>query len=288
MNAQTKLSTLAGLALLMALTPAAHAINGCTNNWPLYGTYGMQFYGATAPNLAGGVGGVIAPLSSAGGSPVAAVAPLQSTGGIAVGFAQLTLDGAGGVSGISHANLNGAWSEGTVTGAYTVNNDCTLSLSLVDLSGASQNFTGAVVERGTGAVLIQTDAGTGVSAELQSTRNWCATPDLTGTFSFRSFGSMVGANSGGSAYSSVGLLSLDGQGNATATESRFVNGASYQVASSGAITVNADCSVAVALTPTTGSGNSLNFRGFLSSDETQMILVQTDANTAVRGSVMVQ
>jgi hypothetical protein len=270
MKVQTKFSS---LALCLALSPIAHAITGCSNSWPLQGSYAMQFHGATASSVTNGVGGVIL--------------PANFTGGQAVGYAQFTLDGMGVVAGVSHVNLNGAWSDGTITGAYAVNLDCTMSLSLVDSSGDTQSFTGAIVGQGRGAVLIQTDAGTGVSATLQSTRSWCtATPELAGTFGFSTTGSTLGTN--GAAYSSVGLLSLDGQGNASATESRFTSGASTQVTSTGSITVNADCSVAIALTSTGAPATTMNFRGYMVSDTSQIVLIQSDADTAVRGTVVVQ
>ena len=270
MKVQTKFSS---LALCLALSPIAHAITGCSNSWPLQGSYAMQFNGATASSVTNGVGGVIL--------------PTNFTGGQAVGFAQFTLDGMGVVAGVSHVNLNGAWSDGTITGTYTVNLDCTMSLSLVDSSGDTQTFTGAIVGQGRSAVLIQTDTGTGVSATLQSTRSWCtAAPELAGTFGFSTNGSTLGTT--GAAYSSVGLLSLDGQGNATATESRFTGGASTQVTSTGTITINADCSVAIALTSTGATATTMNFRGYMVSDTSQIVLIQSDANTAVLGTVVVQ
>lgn len=261
------------LALCLALSPVAHAITGCSNSWPLQGAYGMQFHGSTTSTMKAGVGGAILPASA--------------TSGLAVGYAQFNLDGTGVVTGTSHVNLNGAWADGVFTGTYTVSPDCTMSMALIDAAGATQSFTGAIVSQGRGAVLIQTDAGTGVSATLQRTSNWCmASPELAGTFGFSTVGSTVGAN--GAAYSSVGLLSLDGQGAAAATETRFVNGVSSQVTSTGALTINVDCSISMALTSTGTPATVTNFRGYLASEVGQIVLIQSDANTAVRGAVAVQ
>jgi hypothetical protein len=60
------------------------------------------------------------------------------------------------------------------------------------------------------------------------------------------------------------------------------------VTSTGSITVNADCSVAIALTSTGTPATTMNFRGYMVSDTSQIVLIQSDADTAVRGTVVVQ
>jgi hypothetical protein len=89
-------------------------------------------------------------------------------------------------------------------------------------------------------------------------------------------------------YSSVGIASLDGQGNIAAIESRYSAGPYLQVASSGTIIINSDCTAAISLTGTGASASSMNFLAIVSLDEKQLLFVQSDAGTATSGSLIAQ
>jgi hypothetical protein len=290
MNTQNVLRIVTGLALGMSLLPKAQAITGCGNNY-LSGAYGVQFSGTTAPNLDSGVGGTAAPASVLGPawkfeSRQHRNAAEDPAGWVVTGFAQLILDGAGNLFGNSAATLNGAWLEGPVTGAYTVNVDCSASFTLTDSGGGVQNFSGVLVNQGDSVVFLQTDPGSGISGTLRRSRNSCQTSDLAGSFGFQSAGTVPGAAT--AAYSSIGMINLDGQGNLTSIESRYADGSYVQVASSGTITVNLDCTVNLTLSPTGGSTNQVDFRGVIVNNEKEMLLVQSDAGTVVSGSAIVQ
>jgi hypothetical protein len=281
MNTQNVLRIVTGLMLGISLLPQAQAITGCGNNY-LTGAYGVRFSGTAMANLSSGVGGTpqlaISPVDTAAASPLS---------GLAVnGFARFILDGNGNLFGNSAATVNGTWSAGPVTGAYTVNVDCSASFTLTDAGGGVQNFSGVVVNQGDSAVLLQTDPGSGISATLRRTRNSCQTSDLAGTFGFQAAGTVQSAAT--AVYSSVGIINLDGQGNLTAIESRYADGSYVQVASSGTITVNLDCTLNMTLSPTGGSGNQVDFGGVVVNNEKEMILVQSDAGTVVSGSALVQ
>lgn len=199
------------------------------------------------------------------------------------GIARLFLDGAGTISGYSSVNLQGSWLQGNVIGTYTVNPDCSAAFSLTDASGNTENFGGTLVGQGDSAMILQTDAGTGVSGVLKRTRGFCQISDLSGSFGFQYAGIVVGPSN--SPYSSVGILSLDGQGNVTTQESRYRSGTYAQISSSGTITINPDCTAAVTLSST---GSSMNFWGVVSFDQKQLLLVQSDAGTATSATVVVQ
>jgi hypothetical protein len=283
MNART-LSLITGLATGLALAPSALAVNGCTNSL-MFGNYAMQFAGTAAPGVAIGIGGVAVPPSMTTQFQTASLTGNSGNAPIA-GAAWLSLDGNGNVSGYSSENMAGQWLQGNITGTYIVNTDCTFSLALTDSSGNTENFGGTLVGHASSGIVLQTDAGSGVSGTLKSVRGLCLPSDLFGTFGLQYSGTSIGLSN--SPYSSVGLVSLDGQGNLTAAETRFSGGSSSQVQSTGTIVVNPDCSFTMVLSSTAGSAGAMNFFGIASANNTQLLIVQSDAATAVTGAMTSQ
>jgi hypothetical protein len=269
---------LVGTALGLTMLPPAHAISGCTNG-SLSGTFGMQLSGTVTPGVAKGVGGVaLTNQGASSGSTSSTTSPAPTAS-----IARLFFDGAGDIAGYSAANVQGQWLQGNITGTYNVNDDCSVAFAVMDISGNTQNLSGIVVAQGSSVLLLQTDAGAGVSGKLQPLKSFCQTSDLSGTFGVQYAGTV--ANN--AAFSSTGLLSLDGQGDVTATEWRLNGGASSQVTSTGTIAVNPDCSASLTLI-STSDGSAVNLSGLLSLDEKQIFFVESDAGTAVTGSAIAQ
>lgn len=282
MNAN-RISLAAVIALGAFVAPAAHAISGCSTS-NLNGSYAIQFSGMSAPAVATSVGGIPVPASISQAASVASVNG-GSSNVPADGIVRLFLDGNGLLIGNSSVNLYGMWLQGNISGQYVVNQDCTAQFTLADPTGVTGNFSGVVVGQGDTVFVLETDNGTGVSGVFKRTRGFCQTSDLSGTFGIQYSGSTVGA---GSPYSSVGILTLDGQGNVSGTESRFSSGAASQVNSSGSITVNPDCSAVITLTSTDAAAKSYTFAATLSFDNKQLLLVQSDAGTAATGTMVAQ
>jgi hypothetical protein len=282
MNART-LSLITGLVTGLSLAPSALAVNGCTNSY-LNGNYVLQFAGVSAPGVASGIGGVAVPASMAlsyqqdASNGTNAVAPMA-------GAARLILDGNGNITGYSSENMAGQWIQGNVSGTYVVNTDCTFSFAITDSNGNMQNFSGVLTGQSSAAMVLQTDPGTGVSGTLKSARGLCQTSDISGSFGIQYAGTALPANS---PYNSVGVITLDGQGNLTAAETRFSAGSSSQVQSAGSIVVNSDCSFTMALSSVSTSGGAMNFFGIASADNKQLLIVQSDAATAVTGTMTSQ
>jgi len=269
-----------GLTAVMAAVPSAHAITGCSNSW-LNGNFGMQFSGTAAPAVAPGVGGIPVPPRMAA-SAQAAQAAGGSGNAPTAGIARLYLDGAGNISGYSSINLQGVWLQSNVSGTYAVNADCSASLSITDSNGNTENFSGTLVGQGDSAMVLQTDPGTGVAGVLKRVRGSCQTSDLFGTFGLQYSGSVVASSS---PYSSVGIISLDGQGNATTNESRFSSGTYASASATGTIAINPDCTAALTLSTDTASAN---FWGIVSFDQKQVLLVQSDAGTTATATLLIQ
>jgi len=278
MNTRTALKIVTGLALAIGVMPRAQAITGCTNNL-LTGAYGWQLSGTLTTDLAGGVGGATTPMKVM--SRIPSEAP--GTVSLAAGLASVFMDGGGNLFGNAAVILDGVWSEGPVTGAYNVNDDCSVSVTVTDSGGGTQHFDGVVVNRGDEASLLQTDKGVGLSGSLRHSRGFCQTTDTSGSFGFRSAGTIL---SSGPA-TSIGAINLDGQGGVTASESRFSGGAYSQVASTGTITINSDCTLTLTLSANT-DGSLVNFRGVMLNNLKELLLVRSDDGTAVTGNVTVQ
>jgi len=280
MNA-SKTYIITGLAVAVSLTPSAHAISGCTNAW-LNGQFGMQISGSSAPAVAGSVGGIPVPTrmaSDAASSGPASRAPV-------VGIARLNLDGDGNLSGYSAISLNGVWLQGNVSGSYAVNQDCSATFTITDASGNAEHFGGTIVGQGDSALMMQTDAGTGVSGTLKRVRGFCQTSDVFGSFGLQYSGSVLAQADGG--YSSVGIASLDGQGNITTAESRYSAGSYSQMSSAGTVVINSDCTASITLASNGASPTSMNFLALVSFDQKQLVFIQSDAGTATNGSLIAQ
>jgi hypothetical protein len=233
----------------------------------LAGSFAMQFSGTAG----GAVGGVAM-------QPTAAAGPV--TAAPVAGLSRLYLDGAGSLYGYSALNARGQWQQGSVTGTFNVNNDCTASFALTDAGGNTQNFAGVVIRHGDAALVLQTDAATGVSGTLSRVRAFCQTSDLVGAF-----GLQHATQAGGS--SSTGVLVFDGQGGVTALESRYNAGAAAQVASTGTVAINTDCSVGLTLVSQV-DGTAVNFLGMVSADDSHLFLVRTDPWGVSSGSAVAQ
>ena len=149
-------------------------------------------------------------------------------------------------------NARSARQPGVVAGPYNVNADCTASLALTGASGNTENFAGVVVVQGASALILQTDAGAGVSGSMQRIHGFCQTSDLSGAFGIQYSAASVGV-------SSTAAVILDGQGTATATETPLNSGVISQVASTGRIGINADYSATLTLTSLV-DGSTVNFQ----------------------------
>ncbi len=136
--------------LLAGLAPAAHAQGentGCSLS-TLKGAYSVQ-----------GQGTIVAQLP---GFP----APPFPFAEVAIDF----LDGAGNISGKFTANVNGVAIPGTVSGTYTVNSDCTGTISMQSNSGIPINKSFVVVRAG-GLRLVQTDSYLVITRTMEKMRD---------------------------------------------------------------------------------------------------------------------
>jgi hypothetical protein len=132
-NPIAKTFTIAAIAaLVLSITPPAKAGDKGCSTAALRGTFSRHDTGT-----------VLAPAAAAG--PFALVGTF-------------TFDGNGGVTGAATSSQNGNIGQGTQTGTYTVNSDCTGTITVQGSGGHSSHYSFVVDDNGNGFQYICTDS----------------------------------------------------------------------------------------------------------------------------------
>lgn len=120
-------------ALVLGIAPTAKAADKGCSTVSLLGTFSRRDTGT-----------VILPAAAAG--PVAVVGTF-------------TFDGTGNVTGATISSQNGNIGQGTQTGTYTVNADCTGTITVLGSSGHASHYSFVMDDGGSGFEYICTDSG---------------------------------------------------------------------------------------------------------------------------------
>jgi hypothetical protein len=158
-NSLSAIAVLAAGAMLVqtaehrfTVLPVVHAERGCSNR-TLSGNYGLTFSGFQLQDYNGKSGRTSAAFYGAG---------------------LLTFDGAGNIAGAISGSENGSLPghqytlilNSPATGTYTVNSDCTVSLTSTPGSGGD-NFVGAIVHDGSEVLLTDITAPDTLNMDLK-------------------------------------------------------------------------------------------------------------------------
>jgi len=146
--ARTTLRVLSFAMLLAGLAPAGRAQSTSCSLSTLKGTYSVQ--------------GQVTVVAQLPGFP----APPFPFAEVAIDF----IDGAGNISGNFTANVDGAVISGTVAGTYTVNLDCTGTISLLTNLGIPVNESFLVLRNG-GLRLVDTDTYIVITRTMEKMRD---------------------------------------------------------------------------------------------------------------------
>ncbi len=195
-----------------------------------------------------------------------------------VSVGQMTSTGTGSLSGKFTRSLAGTIQTFTFAGTYSIAKNCTGSISYT-IDGYTSHYNLVVDETDKGVQLLRTDSGvadTGHAAPLAT-----ATCGLSGKAS-RYSAKIYGGVNGTGAVGYVGLLTLDGKGNASGTFTyNIAEMTTSNVAVSGTYTQSSNCTGTLQLKATGFS--TLNFSTVSVDSNKQLVLIETDSETIVGG-----
>ncbi len=258
------LALLPGVMVALAATLAststsyrAHAQEGCSNH-SLRGAYGF----ATDGQAFGPSGTEFAEFASAG---------------------RIVFDGQGNLAGHETESLNGAISEPTFSGTYSVLPDCSGTAQIHNGQNASLRFM--LVEGGQEVDVIDTDPG--VVAAGQITRQQmtdCTMASFKGVYGFAGSGSVYGPGGELGDVAVFGRIEADGRGHTTESSNASFNGFQDADTQVGTYTVNADCTgTATSVHQRTGQVDHVMF--VLVEGGTEAKFVVTDPGVVLAGTV---
>jgi len=193
---------------------------------------------------------------------------------------QATADGKGNVSGTLTKSKDGTILTLTVTGSYSVAKNCTGSLTSNDSDGETRHVNFVFDNGNKGWQGIQTDSGRVISGfALAEGAAVCGENGKVQTFAANLRGSVIGV--GQVAYGEQVIL--DGKGNVSGNGTFSLDGAIDTVPITGTYTENADCTGSAQITPQGYS--TLNFNFVVVNVGKEILLVETDTNTIVSGTM---
>ena len=249
----------ATLAILAIAAAPATAQVTCANA-SLVGSYGIALDGAAFPAAATAIG-----------SPT-----FQKSIGL------LTADGQGLLKATLTTSLNGTVTPTAYIGSYSVQANCTGSMTLNGGSSGPLALAFGIGNGGQSAVLAGTLASFVLSGTLAKAPTGCSTSGLTAEYNWETDGEVVQA--GGAAMEALAEfidLQFDGKGGISGGLVRAQPGASFTLPISGSYTVNGDCTGAIHFIDAQGSPYSI---AFVQVDAgARMLVIQTDATTVNAG-----
>jgi uncharacterized protein (TIGR03437 family) len=189
---------------------------------------------------------------------------------------KLVADGQGNYYGNSFGSGNGKQLSGPLSGTYTVQPNCTGSITTT--SGPE---TFQVVNNGQGMVLaISTSNAFATGVAYRQTAGakaiQCENGSLSGSYGYL----LTGVAPGGIPYADAGQLVVDGNGNGTVASVANVGGAVSQVTGNGTYTVASDCSGTASISNQNGT---INYRFDIVKDGQVALFFGTDPGWTVAG-----
>jgi len=215
-------------------------------------------------------------------SAICSNATVNGVWGFQVGslVGQFTADGKGNIpSGSGTLSNNGVIETGTFTGTYSVSKNCTGSLTINFTGGGSVTANIVLDDGHKGFQIIDTTSGVAGGFGLDQGVVTCGLTGKKATFAANLSGKIP--NTGPIAY--VAQVILDGKGNVSGSGTFDVNGTIVTASIKGTYTEDSDCTGTAQITP---SGSStLNFNFVVVDIGKEILLIETDANTIVVGSM---
>jgi hypothetical protein len=194
---------------------------------------------------------------------------------------QITVDGAGNLTGSSTKSIDGTIVTYTFTGTYQIAKNCTGTATFTNQNAQTEHDNIVLNNSKRGAFLIQTDNNHVQSsiAVAQGTAT-CTNLGVKHTYSLGATGIVIGVGQ----VAAVGQLALNGKGSLTGTATLSLNGSiTSSAAVSGTYQINSDCTGTAQVTPQGLS--TMNFSAVIVNGGKELMLIETDANTIVSGTL---
>jgi len=278
----------------LTLPQLSFGITGCTNG-NLMGTYNAQISSANISNvlhtvnITSGTGTTTGTTGTTTGTINATFTNQggfgnnpNSLSGKIPGLGRYIFDGNGSIVGMT-AGGSGL----TAIGKYTVNSDCTATMSL----NTGETFNAVIGSDGTRILFIESDAnGGGAVGEFDLSTNACVAGGGPRNFAFSFFGAMPvtppttaapGTLTTFQTTSAIGTLTLDGTGGFSLSEWTYSSGSVKPVSATGTYTVGNACNLQLTITQpssgTTGTTLPMSFQGLLVSGSSGLLVLQPDS-----------
>jgi len=192
----------------------------------------------------------------------------------------INANGKGTFTGTEIESDNGSVESAAAKGTYSINADCTGSGTITPKGGKASHFALVVVSGGTTLQSLTTDAGAVQSGTTQAEgKATCTVAGVKGTYGIQAEGVFLGVG----AVALDGLLTFDGKGNVSGTESGSIAGQIFTAASvSGSYTIKPNCTGTAAFSI---SGEpTLHSSLVMTNGAKNMLVLETDSSTVVAGS----
>lgn len=241
-----------------------------------------------APGNAPQIGGASCTTSMINGTYFYVLTGTVSSGSPNVPYAELgqfVANGSGSLSGSSSSNLNGQKQTNSLTGTYSVQANCSGSMTLTLNSSTTTALTFQLINNAQGMILAMTNDGDIVTGKAYRTSAASGSPacglgSLSGTYGYSLTGYTT-ASGTSYLYSDSGQIISDGNGNLTATSVTNLGGAFSNTTGSGTYSITSQCSGTATIT--NESGNPSNYAIAVVQDGQQLLFLETDAGTTVTG-----
>ncbi len=259
------------------------------NHWGLFLVALILLTGTSALGATPRIGGGSCSTSMVNGTYFYILGGTVSSGGTDVPYAelgQLVADGTGDVSGKSFVNLNGHEETYTLAGTYSVQSNCTGSITLRLNSQLTNALTFQVINNAQAMIVAISNAGevvTGKAYRLTSGSGapQCGNGSLSGTYGYVLTGIVAVVSDQSYVYSDSGQVAADGNGNLTSTSIANVGGTFSNVAGTGTYSVTSQCYGTATIATQTGTSN---YEFAIAQDGEVVLFLETDTRTTVGGT----
>lgn len=195
---------------------------------------------------------------------------------------KLVADGQGNIAGSSNASVGGTLSSYSLAGSYSVQSDCSGTLTLKANSQPEAPVTFQITDGGEGAVISYSQQSAVVvgRAYRSDGAGQCLTASLNGRYAYLLAGTQY-VSGNAYFYSQAGNATADGNGNLSVNATVNFNGTTATTAAAGTYSLSSDCSGTAKVTNQSGTAN---YSVAIVGSGDSVIFFDMDTNLTVSGT----